>query len=358
MINSKNIHKAFTLIEMLIVMTVFIILFGMTIAAFTGLRSSILMNQTSENIKQNFRWAQRAAILLKREPGENWIYGIGIDLSEFYREEGEYKLFKWCSPEKEFSQDPLAQGQFPYFNENVNLGIGGNGSIPFHDSYLPKDYSVHMVGPRYVERCDQTTMDSLGAGASALVEIKSRGAGFVDNFSVPKPLLMGYRATNPRFIVFESVSGTVFFYDGNGNLMNYQDVGTGYSFISDPTDVDFVITPPDKSRGINLVVNARSGKLFTNSANKDSVTGYAFEWLFVEPIRPENNSPATGDTPTTPSDPPDFDEEGQISDGDPRLEPIPGVDPDDRTPLDPPPDDPRNPPGDTPDPFFPPEEAM
>lgn len=326
MTHKRYIHQAFTLIEMLIVMTVFLILFGMTIAAFSGLRTSILMNQTTENIKQNFRWTQRAAILLKRAPNENWVYGVGIDLSEFYREGGEYKIFKWCSPFKDYSQDPLAQTQFPNYEENATLD--NSGRIPWSSDYLPSGYSTAISGPRYVNEC---VTSNIGINDSALVEIKSRGVGYVDDFVLPKPLQIGHRtAASPRFIVFESVSGTVFFYDTNGKLMNYTGGSGNYEFVANPVDVDFTIAPPDKSRGINMVVNARSGKMFVNSASRDIiVNNYNFGNLFVEPPV-KVTSPATSEPPATTTPP-----SGDTGDSTPppNAEEIPGYEGGDREPI-------------------------
>ncbi len=283
----KYSYKAFTLIEMLIVMTIFMALFTITISAFSGLRTSILMNQTQETVKQNFRWAQRAAILLKRDPGENWLYGIGIDLSTIYQENGTYKIFKWCTPYREYSDDFHTQGKFPNYvdDSGMDVTIGESGNIPFGNSYVPEGYVNPINGPSYVDNCGDA-MDAIFDSAGALAEVKSTGTGFVDDFIIPAPLVLGYKSdVTPRFIVYEAVSGNVFFYDYRGYLMNYEEVTEDYyAFIDNPVHLDIVISDPNKNRGINLTLNARSGKLFTDSINEDGLNEYDFTLGLFVPI--------------------------------------------------------------------------
>lgn len=288
----KYSYKAFTLIEMLIVMTIFIALFAITISAFSGLRTSILMNQTQETVKQNFRWAQRAAIMLKRDPGENWLYGIGIDLSTIYQENGTYRIFKWCTPYREYSDDFHTQGKFPNYEDGSGADIanGESANIPFSNTYNPPGTPLSIYGPRYVDNCADA-MGGIFDPAGALAEIKSTGTGQVDDFTIPAPLILGYKSENtPRFIVYEAVSGNVFFYDYEGYLMNYIGSDDNFSFVDDPIHLDFVISTPNKNRGINLTLNARSGKLFTDSIDTDGLNGYNFTvGLFVPVFIEEEN---------------------------------------------------------------------
>ncbi len=276
----KAIYPAFTLIEMLVVLIIFTVLFGIGISAFSGLRTTILMNQTSENIKQNFRWTQRAAILLKRDPGDNWIYGIGIDLSQFYGDGGVYRVFKWCAPYREYSDDTRASGQFPNYTDGVgNVLLGESANIPFHEGYKPIGSAIAQYGPHYSNDCSGILPED-----GVLIDISGTGSGLVDNFTIPAPLSSGYLTPlTPRFILFESVSGNVFFYNRDGVLINFHEVSEDtYELIDDPIDLDFVIKTPNGDRGINLILSSRSGKLTDMKVIADPDNNYTFGTLFVE----------------------------------------------------------------------------
>ena len=64
-------YIAYTLVEMLIVMSVVIIMMSMSFASFNGLQNTIKMNEYILTLEQNVRNVQRAAMLLERKSGEN-----------------------------------------------------------------------------------------------------------------------------------------------------------------------------------------------------------------------------------------------------------------------------------------------
>lgn len=255
----------FTLIEMLIVMTIFIILFGITISAFSGLRNTILMNETVESIKRNFRWTQRSALLLKRNKDEGWIYGIGIDLREYYTNVSgdqlpSYSVFKWCAPCSEFNGCAGASAAIPgdispISTTDTNLPILPLTDIASTGNSCTPPYNGKLV---YI-------------GGSSQDSLKTTGLGLVENFDIPKPLKVATRANDPRFILFESVTGRVFYYNQAGEHIDKA---------SNPT-LRLIITPPPRGGGsrygILMKQNSFSGKISTEQTS--NFTGFVINDL-------------------------------------------------------------------------------
>ncbi len=258
MSRTKKKLLGFTLIEMLIVMTIFIILFGITISAFSGLRNTILMNETVESIKRNFRWTQRSALLLKRSEGEGWVYGIGIDLTEYYQatidadQLRSYKIFKWCAPCTEYNGCPGASSEIP----------GDAGAI-LEDTKLPADTDNTGMCTGYIPSTGKITY----IGGSPMDDVRTTGLGLVDNFDIPKPLRIGTTGSI-RYVLFESVTGRVFYYDGARQVVSpYTADG---SRTNPALELQFVISPPKRGSteyGILMKQNGFSGKISTEQIN-------------------------------------------------------------------------------------------
>jgi len=259
---TKTIKKynAFTLVEMLVVMTIMMVLTAMSVASFGGLHSSIVLNEGSTNIQQVLRNAQRSAMLLKRDMDERWIYGIGVDFSTI-EEDGHYKTFKWCSPFQEYGNPSgilpsfYATSKFPNYNPDILLNEQ-NGVLP-----------VALHSEVWVEDC--MGMSPFFRPEGVFAEIKSEITEVVE-----EPTLIEIPAiTDGRkitYVVFESISGRAFLYNKSGVLLNYDSDG---DIVSNPDDFVIFLSTHDKSRLLEVSVSNISGKISLEHVSKDAEEG-------------------------------------------------------------------------------------
>lgn len=197
--NKKEIYNAYTMMEMLVVMTIIIIITGMGTFAFSGLRDSVSVNQDISNLKMNIQRAQHSAMLLRREPNEvTWPYGIGIDFSNV-TDEGYYSFFKWRSPSSEFNSMTMNSELLAYddtaSNANINNPVG-NGILP--------------VGqPQFI------------TPLTGFEDVYLKGGNDTEL------AVWGTEGNPVTYIVFESVTGRAFLYDSEGWPVNYSVNGQG-----------------------------------------------------------------------------------------------------------------------------------
>lgn len=224
----KRRYPAYTLLELLLVLSIFAVIGGMTFASFDGLQNTVKMNEYMLNLEQDVRTIQREAMLLERTPGEDWLYGLGIDFTETTTT-GAHKVFKWCSPFPDYG-DTKTKSKLPAYDPAVTLGIGRNG-------YLPSDRSIG------------TSSSCNGDGLATL-------PGYDTSIDFPKSEITIDNAIG--YVVFESISGRAFFYNTDGDLVNYQADGGQAENV-----VNFVLTinPLGVGRTRQFVVNNLSGKI-------------------------------------------------------------------------------------------------
>lgn len=226
---AHNQYKAYTLVEMLVVLAIFIIIASIGFSSFYGLKDAISMNEKVLSISQDLRFAQRSALFLERGSNEKWVYGIGLDFSTL-NSDGKYKMFKWCSQFNEYG-DTRTKGIVPNYDKAFQIG-GSNGALPYTD---------------YAENCNK------GAATTELTMLPDNGERNVSGFTIDLPTTnnaVGDVGAWPAYIVFESVSGRAIFYDTTGTVINYsstgQIVGSPISFklslASDRTKVRKVIS--------------------------------------------------------------------------------------------------------------------
>lgn len=238
-------YPAYTLLELLVVMGIAIILTGITLSSFGSLENTVKMNEYVLTLQQNIQNVQRASMLVERNPGENWIYGIGMDFGHM-SDTGSYTVFKWCSPFTDYG-DTRTKSELPNFDPSI-LGIGSpipgtqdtNGNMP-NRSTISTDTN-----------CPANTVNS---------ELRTM-LGYSTSTETPKSSISITKIGNvtPRFVLFESVSGRAFFYDQQGQLLNYKSDGTLQS-----TD-SFVITIDPQGTGSVrvLTISNLSGKVSTS----------------------------------------------------------------------------------------------
>lgn len=369
----KNNYSAFTLIELLIVMSILVIIGGMSFAAYQRMQVTIRLNEYVNTLEQDIRNVQREAMLLRKDKDEAWMYGMGMDLTKIGKdqERGKYSTFKWCSGFKEYG-DPRTTSDIPGYDATLGISsaqlntslvnslepiqvlpnleppagtvtcrkifcctqdgcqLSINSSCPLES--ICSDIQLKSCDKRYcctkiscVEQNDgycsslQTCSDidttpptptSLCCCSISPIKcylytgIQKCPAG---TFSFPNscgepllpidpPVVMGVSDSNrcivgeaglknlsgtiigitppestiqiqpagASYILFESVTGRAFFYDGDGKVLNYNDDG---ELLPNPTDLVITITPKRGGFGKKITVKYISGKV-TVEANK------------------------------------------------------------------------------------------
>jgi type II secretory pathway pseudopilin PulG len=228
-------YKAYTLLEMLIVLTLFIILSALGMSAFEGFRDTISLNEDIDKLKQTVRSAQRSALFLERGSNERWLYGIGIDFTQLDNN-GTYRLFKWCAPFNEYG-DIRSKQSVPHFIPTSALGPS-NGNLP--TMYSPSTSCLK----------DEGTSEKIRLQGSVDIEI---GSNFVPT------ILESGSATTPAYVLFESVSGKAFFYNAaQGLVLNYSSNGT---LVSNPNNLVIEVRAPNTGRLKTITIYNISGRV-------------------------------------------------------------------------------------------------
>jgi len=278
----REYFQGFSMVEMLVVIAITIILFAVTGSAFTGIRNSIALNEDVRLLAQDISWAQRSSMTLRREAGEYWMYGIGVDLSQI--ENGNYTIFKWCSeyPDYDPSQAKL-RGELPYFDEKKPILIG-NGNLP-----------IDMSGSTITKTsCNALT-------ANTLVPVSGRGVTSLN--SIVKSKTEATSSKNPKYILFESVTGRAFMYDASGNLLNYAYISGAVQI--DDKQVPAVISLSAGNFTKDIVVNRVSGQVSVvdNYPGDADVAKPIDDGNIVPPVNEEIPKDDSGTTDPIKSDP-------------------------------------------------------
>ena len=198
-------YKAYSLLEMLVVMSIIIVIMGIGFGTFAGLNSAISLNETISTLKQDIKNTQRSSMFVERGSDERWLYGLGIDFSKL-DVDGSYRIFKWCSQFIEHG-DTLTSSSFPNYDSSSPLSAL-NGNLPINTVSLVSNCPLASNTSVLVSNIDQKRYISKNLIASntsrnATTDVASR----------------------PVYLLFEAVSGRAFFYDINGTLVNYSPDG-------------------------------------------------------------------------------------------------------------------------------------
>jgi hypothetical protein len=171
------------------------ILLGVGFNAYASFTETTKFNQDVADLRSDILITQRAAMLLKKEADENWVYGVGIDLQNISN--GEYRFFKWCSEFTEFGA-PKTRYVYPATTEDDPEG----GDIPI-------GYSTGR------DKCDYE------APSQSIIEMSGYPRGMLNlkgSIEVKK-IPEDPSFEDIRFILFESVSGRAFLYDKDGKRL-------------------------------------------------------------------------------------------------------------------------------------------
>ncbi|KKP66288.1 MAG: hypothetical protein UR61_C0001G0006 [candidate division WS6 bacterium GW2011_GWE1_34_7] len=118
----KTRLHAFSLVEMLLVMGILVIFGAFGTGGFLGFRETMFVKENVEVIKQDVLLAQQKSMLLERETGDSWIYGVGLDLTGIVGEDGTYKMFRWCSPFADFGNS-ITRSKLLGWDSTANIGV-------------------------------------------------------------------------------------------------------------------------------------------------------------------------------------------------------------------------------------------
>lgn len=154
-------------------MVIVAVTLSMSLSAFFGLRTSMTVHQTIENLRSDVVYAQRSAMFLKRGANEKWIYGIGISFKDLNKtNDHKYSLFKWCS-------------QYPSY----------------------RDYGTELFSNAYSRTL--LVCNSTSSGISPIKsEIKLLGNNLISTVS----------PSSVNYIIFESITGVPHFYRADGSI--------------------------------------------------------------------------------------------------------------------------------------------
>ena len=240
-------YSAYTLLELLVVMSILVVLGSISFASFSGLENTIKMNEYTITLEQNIQSVQRASMLLERNSGENWLYGIGIDFGNL-GDSGKYTVFKWCSPFSDYG-NARTKASLPNYDSSHDLGssIPNDSGMSEFNAYMPSIPSI---------------TNSAICGSSVTSSELRLLTGYDSSIDTPKSTITVSAISGnqyPRYVLFESVSGRAFFYDRNGVLLNYDTKGKLKS--TDP----FVITIVPEGKGSTRIITIGnlSGKVST-----------------------------------------------------------------------------------------------
>jgi prepilin-type N-terminal cleavage/methylation domain-containing protein len=233
-------YEAFTLLELIIVMTIMTIISWISVLSYRSLMDSFAMNEVSLTIAQDIRSAQRSAMFLDREGNERWLHGIGLDFSRI-EDEREYDIFKWCS---EFNN---------YDNSEASL----TGELP---NYSGGEIDDVKIAEELAMGSDCLRAD--GGGDDGLLVTETKRFGDYTN--------LDFKLDGVEYILFESVSGKAFFYDSSRNLLNYEP-GDVVILKNNLERFDLRLGPMRKAglAGRNLKVQPVSGMIFFEFDNDE-----------------------------------------------------------------------------------------
>lgn len=177
--------------ELLIVMTIIVLISSIGFASYTAFLETTQYNQDVANLQHDILIMQRASMLLDRDPSDGWVYGVGIDFRDI--DNGKYYFFKWCSGFDDFGL-PATRGEFPNYTESSGDDHDGNMPAPPQYNFASNCSS----NPAWPDSGWLAHLSGYNVGTLNMV-----GDVGIDS--------------NISFLLFESVSGRMFFYRTNGD---------------------------------------------------------------------------------------------------------------------------------------------
>jgi len=232
--NTAKKLQGFTLMEMLIVLSIIIILSAIGISGFNSINETFTANENAELVKQDIESARLKAMNMGKENEETWVYGFGIDFrnaDSSNGRNGNYRMYKWCSPVKNFG-DTLTLSGIPYDLTRAKLpnlysGLDVNGDISsvnlcgtfnlYKNGSIPASCGSGNDG--YVDECSENSTN--------LSLIKGEDFSLLNRFD-GQVILLDLKGDNnsPSFVFFESLTGKAIIYARDGHVLNYKNDGS------------------------------------------------------------------------------------------------------------------------------------
>lgn len=245
--NKSKVLQGYTLLELLIVITIFTILASLGIGGYIRTKETMVAKENVNKIIQDIQIARTKAMSLEKGSDTNWIYGIGIDLRDVDEDDetGDYKFFKWCSPFKDFG-DELTKSALPNYDNEEKI----NTTIP--------TAICDEIDPLYANgRLPLCYMDSCNTGYTSLVGISGDDLGLIDKeIAQMKTLDINSDGYYPAFVFFEAITGRAIIYNRFGWPYNY---GNGYGEIVNMIPLDIRIKRKYSSKFDLITIYPLSG---------------------------------------------------------------------------------------------------
>ena len=225
--------QGFTLMEMLIVLSIVIILSAIGVSGFNSINETFTANENVELVMQDIQSAKLKAMNMDKNEEDTWIYGFGIDFrnaDSSNGNNGNYKMYKWCSPVENFGDTleldgkshDLTRAKLPNL---YSSGYGVNEKIS--DVKLCGVPGVYENGSIPASCGDSGYMSSCTTDSTNLISILGEDLSLLSRFDGQVTLLDLKGSSNPpSFVLFESLTGKAIIYARDGQVLNYNEDGT------------------------------------------------------------------------------------------------------------------------------------
>lgn len=186
--------KAFTLVEILVIMAIISAVALITYNGLIGLRRTQEVYQARQTMFQDVRLSRQKAMLLEKSTYET-VYGYGIDLREYNN--GHYFIFKFGQP-----KDPTDPAFTPIFPEN----------------YDPGDYQIIEKEEVFTEKPDNWTLTAK-CGAENINYLIFEGVnGNIHTYTaagscpVDHDINISFKAENevPQYLIIKTYDGDIY----------------------------------------------------------------------------------------------------------------------------------------------------
>ena len=233
--NTAKKLQGFTLMEMLIVLSIVIILSAVGISGFNSINETFTANENVELVMQDIQSAKLKAMNMDKNEESTWIYGFGIDFrnadSSNDGKNENYRMYKWCSPVKNFG-DTLALSGIPYDLTRAKLpnlysGFDVNGDIS--NVNLCGTFNQYKNGsiPALCGSENDGYVDGCSENSTNLSLIKGENLSLLNRFDGQVVLLdLNEEKNPPSFVFFESLTGKAIIYARDGQVLNYKNDGS------------------------------------------------------------------------------------------------------------------------------------
>ena len=231
--NTAKKLQGFTLMEMLIVLSIVIILSAIGVSGFNSINETFTANENVELVMQDIQSAKLKAMNMDKNEEATWIYGFGIDFrnaDSSNGNNGNYKMYKWCSPVENFGDTleldgkshDLTRAKLPNL---YSSGYGVNEKIS--DVKLCGVPGVYENGSIPASCGDSGYMSSCTTDSTNLISILGEDLSLLSRFDGQVTLLDLKGSSNPpSFVLFESLTGKAIIYGRDGQVLNYDEDGT------------------------------------------------------------------------------------------------------------------------------------